>query len=53
MSWLQRLAAINEKQWHPVGGIAGFVTLLGWFGVLMAWGWLARRRWLDRELEPH
>ena len=33
-------------------GIAGFVTLLGWLGVLIAWGWLARRWWLDRELEP-
>jgi len=34
-------------------GIASLVTILGWLGVLIAWGWLARRWWLDRELEPH
>jgi len=42
-------------RWGVLGrdtGIAGFVTLLGWLGVLIAWGWLARRWWLDRELEP-
>jgi hypothetical protein len=34
-------------------GIAAFVILLGWLGVLIAWGWLARRWWLDRERGPH
>jgi hypothetical protein len=34
-------------------GIAAFVTFLGCLGVLIAWGWLARRWWLDRERGPH
>ena len=40
------------SRWGVLGGdtgIAGLVTLLGWVGVLIAWGWLARRWWLDRE----
>lgn len=44
------------SRWGVLGrdtGIAGFVTLLGWLGVLIAWGWLARRWWLDRELGQH
>jgi len=44
------------SRWGVLGrdtGIAGFVTLLGWLGVLIAWGWLARRWWLERELGQH
>jgi hypothetical protein len=43
-------------RWGVLGrdtGIAGFVTLLGWLGVMIVWGWLARRWWLDREPGPH
>lgn len=31
--------------------IAGFVTFVGWVGVLLAWGWLTSRWWQDRESE--
>jgi len=54
VSWLQGIAEVNEQDWRPVGTPAFFAaTLLGWLGVLIAWGWLARRWWLDRELGQH
>ena len=35
---------------HRDTGIAGFVTFLGWMGVLAAWGWFTWRWWQDREM---
>ncbi|MEO8158732.1 MAG: hypothetical protein ABI648_13120 [Betaproteobacteria bacterium] len=42
------------SRWHVLQrdtGIAGFVTLLAWIGVSVAWGWLSWRWWQDREAE--
>ena len=41
------------SRWHVQRdtGIAGFVSLLAWIGLLTVWGWLAWRWWQDREAE--
>lgn len=42
------------SRWHVLHrdtGIAGFVSLLAWIGLLTVWGWLAWRWWQDREAE--
>jgi hypothetical protein len=42
------------SRWHVLQrdtGIAGFVSLLGWIGLCLAWGWLAWRWTQDRNAE--
>ena len=42
------------SRWHVLHrdtSVAGFVSLLAWAGIVIAWAWLARRWWQDREDE--
>ena len=42
------------SRWHVLHRdtrIAGFVSILSWIGISMAWGWLAWRYWRGRKTD--
>jgi hypothetical protein len=42
------------SRWHVLPrdtGIAGFVSVLAWIGLLAVWGWLTWRWWQDRAFD--